>query len=64
VQFEQKLTSLADLAPLHNDDPDLPSDLAALAEQLRDDATHLAASHPPVPRAADVTAPVDCEKQP
>jgi len=59
MRFDPRLIR-ADEAPLSPDGQiDLPADLGALAEQLCDDAMHLAATYPPaqVARPVEVAAP-------
>jgi len=46
MPFDPKLIHADEPSLAANGDLNLPPDLAALAEQLRDDATHLAASYP------------------
>jgi hypothetical protein len=47
MPFEARIVKAEEPPLVANGDLDLPPDLAALAEQLADDSTHLAASYPP-----------------
>jgi hypothetical protein len=57
MQFDPKLIR-PDEPPLAPDgEMQLPDDLSALAEQLGDDAAHLASCYPPPPRTIDYPTP-------